>query len=111
MTSESKTKPILIIEDEALLGMEAKNRTDWKVIPESASQDDQNIADALNYKLNQAEKRSRVFGLGHQLGVGRPAQGLNASHDQAHQACEQVKLTLVFHKIAGDANGDPQDDG
>lgn len=42
---------------DAVLGMEAKSRTDWRVIPDSDKADD-DIAEALNHKLNQAEKQS-----------------------------------------------------
>lgn len=43
----------------AVCGYEAKTRTDWRVTPDGdpAGQD---VADALNYKLNQAESRSKA---------------------------------------------------
>ena len=40
-----------------ILGMEAKNRTDWKVIPESEVGSD-DVAAALNQKLNKTERES-----------------------------------------------------
>ena len=40
---------------DSVLGMEAKTRTDWRVIPDSDKQSD-DVADALNYRLNQAER-------------------------------------------------------
>ena len=40
-----------------VLGMEAKNRTDWKVLPDSERGGD-DVAQALNQKLNKAEKNS-----------------------------------------------------
>lgn len=41
----------------SLAGYEASTRTDWRVTPD-AGPDGQDVADALNYKLNQAEKKS-----------------------------------------------------
>ena len=43
----------------SVCGYEAKTRTDWRVTPDGdpAGQD---VADALNYKLNQAERHSRA---------------------------------------------------
>jgi hypothetical protein len=43
----------------ALIGMEAKTRKDWRVSPDGDPQG-QDVADALNYKLNQAERHSAV---------------------------------------------------
>lgn len=42
---------------EAVLGLEAKARTDWRVKPDAEEAGDE-VADALNYKLNQAERQS-----------------------------------------------------
>lgn len=42
---------------DAVLGMEVRNRGDWKVLPDSQD-DSEDVADALNYKLHQAEARS-----------------------------------------------------
>ena len=44
---------------DAVLGMEAKTRTDWRVIPESSAADTP-VAEALNQKLAEAEKASRA---------------------------------------------------
>jgi len=44
---------------EAILGQEAKRRTDWRVIPDG-DKSGQEVADAYNYKLNQAERKSRA---------------------------------------------------
>ena len=41
---------------EAVLGLEAKTRTDWRVTADGIAGDD--IADAINNKLNQAERQS-----------------------------------------------------
>lgn len=41
----------------ALIGMEEKTRKDWRVSPDGDPQG-QDVADALNYKLNQAERHS-----------------------------------------------------
>ena len=43
----------------SVLGMEVRNRGDWKVSPQSQT-DSADVADALNYKLHQAEQRSRA---------------------------------------------------
>lgn len=44
---------------EAALGAEIKKRTDWRVIPDG-DKEGQDVADAFNWKLNQAERRSRA---------------------------------------------------
>lgn len=43
----------------SVLGMEVKNRGDWKVSPETVD-DSSDVADAINFKLHQAEGRSRA---------------------------------------------------
>ena len=43
----------------ALTGYEASTRTDWRVSPDSGPSG-QDVADALGYQLNQAEKASRA---------------------------------------------------
>lgn len=42
---------------DSVLGLEIRNRGDWKVLPDSQN-DAEDVADALNYKLHQAEARS-----------------------------------------------------
>ncbi len=64
-----------------ILGMEAKNRTDWKVIPESEISSD-DVAGALNQKLNQAERES----------------GANRACTDAHAS--QVKVGLGWVEVA-----------
>ncbi len=44
---------------DAVLGMEAKTRTDWRVKPDSDKAGD-DVADAIGYRLNQAERHSRA---------------------------------------------------
>lgn len=44
---------------DAVLGMEAKTRTDWRVMPESSAADSP-VAEAMNQKLVEAEKASRA---------------------------------------------------
>lgn len=44
---------------DSVLGMEAKSRTDWRVIADGDKQND-DVAEALNYRLNQAERHSRA---------------------------------------------------
>lgn len=41
---------------EAVLGLEAKTRTDWRVTSDGVGGDD--VADAINHKVNQAERQS-----------------------------------------------------
>lgn len=43
---------------EAVLGLEAKTRTDWRLSAERPGQEGENVAAALNYRLNQAERQS-----------------------------------------------------
>lgn len=43
----------------AVCGYEAKTRTDWRVTPDGDPQG-QDVADAMNYRLNQAERHSKA---------------------------------------------------
>ena len=43
----------------AVCGYEAKTRTDWRVTPDG-NPDGQDVADALNFRLNQAERYSKA---------------------------------------------------
>src|SRR5690606_7004939 len=43
----------------AVCGYEAKTRTDWRVTPDG-DPGGQDVADALNYRLNQAERHSKA---------------------------------------------------
>ncbi|ADU99433.1 hypothetical protein [Alicycliphilus denitrificans] len=43
----------------AVCGYEAKTRTDWRVTPDG-DPDGQDVADALNYRINQAERHSKA---------------------------------------------------
>jgi len=45
---------------DAVLGMEAKGRTDWKVSDDSDDDDAEDLADALNMKLHEAERIAKV---------------------------------------------------
>ena len=45
---------------EAVLGLEAKTRTDWRLTADHPGQEGEEVAAALNYKLNQAERQSRA---------------------------------------------------
>lgn len=44
---------------DSVLGMEAKTRTDWRVIPDGDKSND-DVAEAINYRLNQAERHSKA---------------------------------------------------
>lgn len=43
---------------DSVLGMEAKTRTDWRVVPDGENNKSDEVAEALNFKLNQTEKQS-----------------------------------------------------
>lgn len=43
----------------AVCGYEAKTRTDWRITPDG-DVDGQDVADALNYRINQAERHSKA---------------------------------------------------
>ncbi len=45
---------------ESVLGLEAKTRTDWRLTPERPGQEGEDVAAALNYRLNQAERQSKA---------------------------------------------------
>lgn len=45
---------------EAVLGLEAKTRTDWRLTADHPGQEGEEVAAALNYKLNQAERQSKA---------------------------------------------------
>ena len=58
----------------AVTGMEVKMRKDWRVIPDTPKAGDE-VAEALNYKLNQAERHSKADracseAYRHQISVG-----------------------------------------
>lgn len=52
-------EPLIGLTIESIMGAEAKKRTDWRVIPDHDKQG-QDVADALNQKLNHAERHSRA---------------------------------------------------
>ena len=45
---------------EAVLGLEAKTRTDWRLTADHPGPEGEEVAAALNYKLNQAERQSKA---------------------------------------------------
>lgn len=45
---------------DSVLGMEAQHRTNWKVIPDDVDDASSEVAEALNHKLNTAEKQSNA---------------------------------------------------
>jgi hypothetical protein len=53
-------EPIIGPTMEIVFGLEAKTRTDWKVISDAADESADEVAEALNYKLNQAERKSKA---------------------------------------------------
>jgi hypothetical protein len=50
-------EPLIGSTIDAVLGMEAKSRTDWRVIPDADKSGD-DVSEALNHRLNQAERQS-----------------------------------------------------
>lgn len=52
-------EPVIKPTIDSVLGLEVKQRTDWKVVPDSDTAND-DVAEALNHKLNQAEKRAKA---------------------------------------------------
>lgn len=70
---------------DAVLGSEAKSRTDWRVVPDHDKTGD-DVAEALNFKLNQAERNSKA--------------------DDACSAAyaSQIKVGLGWVEVARDAN-------
>ena len=52
-------EPLIGPASEAVTGLEAKTRTDWRITPDAdVDQDGDDVAEALNFKLNQAERKS-----------------------------------------------------
>ena len=45
---------------DSVLGMEAQRRTDWRVTPDSEDGSGDSVAEALNHKLNTAERHARA---------------------------------------------------
>ena len=88
---------------EAVTGMEVKNRTDYRVMPESNSQEDQDVADALNLKLNQAEKLSRADrcisdAYEQQVGIGLGWVYVERSNNpfEPRYKCQNIDFNDVF---------------
>lgn len=52
-------EPLIGMTIESILGAEAMKRTDWRVIPDG-DKEGQDVAEALNYKLNHAERHSKA---------------------------------------------------
>ena len=52
-------EPVMGPTIDEILGMEAKNRSDFRVLPDKVGEGD-DVAEALNYRLNQAERRSKA---------------------------------------------------
>lgn len=53
------TEPIIKPTIDSILGLEVKQRPDFKVVPDDDEQDDE-IAEALNHKLNRAERHAKA---------------------------------------------------
>lgn len=52
-------EPLIKPTIDAVLGLEVKQRTDWKVVPDDDETGDE-VAEALNHKLNQAERHAKA---------------------------------------------------
>jgi hypothetical protein len=55
----------------------------------------------------KAEKRSRVLRRGHDLGIRRPAHGLEHPHDQSNHYCYHIKMINGVYEISGYTNANP----
>lgn len=79
------TEPLIGPTIDAVLGYEAKTRTDWRVMPDGDKSGDE-VAEALNYRLNQAER--------------------NAQADKACSAAyaSQVKVGIGWVEVARESN-------
>lgn len=53
-------EPLIGPSIDSILGMESKNRTDWRVIPDTKDNSGDEVAEAQNLKLSQAERHSKA---------------------------------------------------
>jgi len=94
----------------AVCGYEAKSRTDWRVSADSADagdEDAQEVADALNFELNQAERHSRAdralgaaFRSALVAGVGWVEVMRSPSSLQFPMQCRAVHRNEIFWDMA-----------
>jgi hypothetical protein len=88
---------------DAVLGLEVRSRGDWKVLPDSQDDSD-DVADALNYKLHQAEARSGAdtacsdaFGPQIKVGLGWVYVGREQDPFKYPYVVEAVHRNEIFH--------------
>lgn len=93
----------------ALTGYEASTRTDWRVSPDSGPSG-QDVADALGYELNQAEKASRAdqacgdaFRTQAAVGIGWVEVGKQSDPFQYPYRCAPVHRNEIHWDMQGNA--------
>lgn len=87
---------------DAVLGLEAKTRADWRVLPDG-DQDGDDVAQALNYKLNQAERQSKAdqacsdaFKPQVSVGLGWVEVGRNPNPFQYRYRCRAIHRNEIW---------------
>lgn len=88
---------------DSVLGMEAKTRTDWRVIPDGDKKND-DVAEALNYRLNQAERHSRADAACSAAYAGQIKVGLdwvevarNQNPFEYHYTCNEIHRNEIWY--------------
>lgn len=92
---------------DAVLGMEAKTRTDWRVTPDGDKTGDE-VAEALNYKLNQAERSakadsacSEAYASQIKVGIGWVEVALEKNPFKFKYRCEAVHRNEIWWDMLG----------
>ncbi|NDZ11495.1 hypothetical protein C7T35_01385 [Variovorax sp. WS11] len=87
---------------DAVLGLEAKTRADWRVLPDGDQEGD-DVAQALNYKLNQAERQSKAdqacsdaFKPQVAVGLGWVEVGRNPNPFQYQYRCRAIHRNEIW---------------
>jgi hypothetical protein len=88
---------------DAVLGMEAKTRTDWRVIPDGDITEGDEVADALNHRLNQAERQSgadraisEAYASQIKVGLGWVEVGRNTDPYEYPYRCKHVHRNEIW---------------
>lgn len=87
---------------DSVLGMEAKSRTDWRVVPDDDKSGDE-VAEALNYKLNQAERKSgadraisEAYASQIKVGLGWVEVSRNSDPFEYKYRCESIHRNEIY---------------
>jgi hypothetical protein len=95
-------EPLIGSTIDSVLGMEAKTRTDWRVIADSDKQDD-DVAEAFSHKLNQAERQSgadRAISAGYasqiKVGIGWVEVSRNPDPFEYAYRCESIHRNEIW---------------